>query len=210
MISGRVADRPNQQRSDLKIPREKRALREIIASISDIRTVDAYTSENSAYQSFLTMLNKVWKAVYFESKFPGKFKRACQWMAVGGYSYMSPVYRNLYPSSRSAKRIDFDVYSSQDCLPFQLPDDNSVQGAMAWTRIVFKPLYIGHSMFPKFQAELKPIARRRYSGNFAKDRIALAERFRNDMRTAAGQAVGGNWTEQMMEFRYHCSRSIHQ
>ena len=208
MISGRAADRPNQQRSDLKIPREKRALREVIANISDIRTIDAYSSDNKAYQGFLTMLNKVWKAVYFESKFPTHFKRAVQWMAVGGYSYISPVYRNLRMSSRSAKRIDFDVFSSQDCLPFQLPDDNDVQGAYAWTRIVFMPLYEGHAKFPKFQSKLKPIARSRYSGNISKDRIALAERFRNDMRTASGQAIGGNWTEQMMEFRYTTVRDL--
>ena len=208
MISGRAADRPNQQRSDLKIPREKRALREVVANISDIRTIDAYSSDNPSYQPFLSMLNKVWKSVYFESKFPGKFKRAVQWMVPGGYAYMSPVYRNLYPSSRSARRIDFDVFSSQDCLPFQLPDDNSVQGAFAWTRILYKPVYMGHSMFPKFQNQLKPIARRRYSGNISKDRIALAERFRNDMRTASGQAQGGNWTEQMMEFRYTTVRDL--
>jgi hypothetical protein len=202
MISGRTSATPNQQRSDLRIPREKRALREVIANIADIRTIDAYSSDNPAYQSFLSMLNKIWKAVYFESKFPTAFKRAVQWMAVGGYSYVSPVYRNLRMSSRSARRIDFDVFSSQDCLPFQLPDDNDVQGAYAWTRIIFMPVFEGHAKFPKFQSQLKPIARRRYSGNISKDRIALAERFRNDMRTATGQAQNGNWTEQMMEFRY--------
>ena len=208
MISGRSADSPQQQRSNLKIPREKRALREVIANISDIRTIDAYSSENPSYQPFLTMLNKIWKAVYFESKFPSAFKRSVQWMAVGGYSYISPVYRNVRLSSRSARRIDFDIFSSQDCLPFQLPDDNDVQGAYAWTRIVFMPVYEGHAKFPKFQSRLKPIARRRYSGNVSKDRIALAERFRNDMRTATGQAMGGNWTEQMMEFRYTTVRDL--
>ncbi len=208
MISGRAADTPNQQRSNLKIPREKRALREVIANISDIRTIDAYSSENKAFQDYLAMMNKIWKAVYFESKFPTKFKKAVQWMTVGGYSYMSPVYRNLFPSSRSGRRIDFDVYSSQDCLPFQLPDDNNVQGAYAWTRIVFMPVFQGMAKFPKFQSRLKPIARRRYSGNISKDRIALAERFRNDMRTATGQTQGGNWTEQMMEFRYTTVRDL--
>src|SRR6185312_5941334 len=111
-------------------------------------------------------------------------------------------------SSRTARRIDFDVFSSQDCLPFQLPDDNDVQGAYAWTRIVFMPVYEGHAKFPKFQSKLKPIARRRYSGNISKDRIALAERFRNDMRTATGQVSGGNWAEQMMEFRYTTVRDL--
>jgi len=208
MISGRAADAPNQARSNLKIPREKRALREVIANISDIRTIDAFSSENPSYQSFLEMLNKIWKAVYFESKFPTAFKRAVQWMTVGGYSYISPVYRNIRLSSRTSKRIDFDVFSSQDCLPFQLPDDNDVQGAYAWTRAIFMPVFEGHAKFPKFQSKLKPIARRRYSGNISKDRIALAERFRNDSRTASGQAQGGNWTEQMMEFRYTTVRDL--
>ena len=208
VISGRVADRPNQQRSDLKIPREKRAMREVVANISDIRTIDAYSSDNPAYQPFLGMLNKIWKSVYFESKFPTSFRRSVQWMTVGGYSYLSPVYRNTRMGSRTARRIDFDSFSSQDCLPFQLPDNNSVQGAYAWTRIVFMPVYEGHAKFPKFQSQLKPIARRRYSGNISKDRIALAERFRNDMRTATGQAQGGNWTEQMMEFRYTTVRDL--
>ena len=59
------------------------------------------------------MLNKVWKAVYFESKFPTSFKRAVQWMAVGGYSYISPVYRNLRMSSR-IRRV---VLICQYCVP---------------------------------------------------------------------------------------------
>ena len=52
MISGRVADAPNQARSNLKIPREKRALREVIANISDIpHLIDAYSYLTSpAYQ----------------------------------------------------------------------------------------------------------------------------------------------------------------
>ena len=208
LISGRTADRPQQQRSDLKIPREKRAMREVVANISDIRTIDAYSSDNPAYQPFLGMLNKIWKSVYFESKFPREFKRGVQWMTVGGYSYLSPVYRNTRMGSRTARRIDFDAFSSQDCLPFQLPDDNEVQGAYAWTRIIFMPIYEGHAKFPKFSSRLKPIARRRYAGNISKDRIALAERFRNDMRTASGQAQGGNWTEQMMEFRYTTVRDL--
>ena len=100
-----------------------------MANIADIRSVDAYTSDNPAYQIFLTMLNKVWKAVYFESKFPTAFKKATQWLVAGGFSYVSPVYRNMRLQAKSARRIDFDVYSANDCLPFQMPDDNKVQGA---------------------------------------------------------------------------------
>ena len=205
LISGRAAENLNQSRSNLNMNREKRALREVVANIADIRSVDAYTSDNPAYQDFLAMLNKVWKAVYFESKFPTAFKRATQWLVAGGFSYVSPVYRNMRLQAKSARRIDFDVYSANDCLPFQMPDDNKVQGAYAWTRIKFMPLYEGASKFSRFASELRPVARRRYSGNAAKDRITLAQRLRMG---ASGSTDFGNWAAEMYEFRYTTVRDL--
>jgi hypothetical protein len=204
MISGAGERRLTQSRSDLTMNREKRALREVVANIADIRAVDCYTSDNPAYQDFLGMMNKVGKAVWFESRFPSAFKKACQWLVAGGYSFISPVYRNIRLQSKSARRIDFDVYSCNDALPFQVPDNNSVQGVYAWTRIRFMPEYEAHAKFPKFQSKLRPVARRRYSGNAAKDRIGLAERFR------AGAALGtaSNWAAEMDEIRYTTVRDL--
>lgn len=207
MISGRLSNKLNQSRSSLTINRGKRALRQVVANIANIRSVDAYTSDNPALQSFLGMCNKVWKAVYFESKFPRQFKKASQWLVTGGYSYVSPVYRNTQLSARSAKRIDFDVFNAADALPFQLPDDNEVQGAYAWTLMRFMPVFKAHALFPKFQSQLRPIARRRYSGNASKDRLALAERF----RTAASgdnSTNQSNWAAQMCEIRYTYIRDL--
>ena len=204
MISGKAADNLNQSRSNINMNREKRALREVVANIADIRAVDAYTSDNPSYQDFLTMLNKVWKAVYFESKFPATFKKATQWLVAGGFSFISPVYRNMRLQAKSARRIDFDVYSCNDALPFQMPDDNKVQGAYAWTRIKFMPLYEGASKFSRFASELRPVARRRYTGNAAKDRISLAQR----LRMGAGGSDYGNWASEMYEFRYTTVRDL--
>lgn len=207
MISGRVGNKLNQSRSSLTINRGKRTLRQVVANIANIRAVDAYTSDNPALQDFLTMCNKVWKAVYFESKFPRQFKKASQWLVTGGYSYVSPVYRNTQLSARSSKRIDFDVFNAADALPFQLPDDNEVQGAYAWSLMRFMPVFKAHALFPKFQSQLRPIARRRYSGNASKDRLALAERF----RTAASgdnSTSQSNWAAQMCEIRYTYIRDL--
>jgi hypothetical protein len=205
MISGRTGRLKNQSRSDLTINRGKRALREVNANIADIRAIDAYSSDNPQYQNFLGMLNKIWKAVWFQSKFPTAFKRATQWLSVGGYSFISPVYRNLRLQARSAKAIDFDVYSCMDCLPFQLPDNYDVQGAYAWTRVKFMPEYEAHAKFPKFQHKLKPVARRRYSGNVSKERITLAERLRNANNEISSK---GGWTAQMDEIRYTTVRDL--
>ena len=204
LITGKMAENLNQSRSNLNMNREKRALREVVANIADIRSVDAYTSDNPAYQNFLTMLNKVWKAVYFESKFPTGFKKATQWLVAGGFSFISPVYRNMRLQAKSARRIDFDVYSCNDCLPFQMPDNNSVQDAYGWTRIKFMPLYEGASKFSRNASELRPVARRRYSGNAAKDRISLAQR----LRMGAADTSYGNWAAEMYEFRYTTVRDL--
>ena len=203
MISGSSERGPSQSRSELTANREKRALREVVANIADIRSIDAYTSENPAYQGFLAMANKVGKAVLFEGKFAQHFKKATQWLVAGGYSFLSPVYRNIRLQAKTGRRISFDVYSCNDALPFQIPDDNSVQGTYAWTRIRFMPEYEAHFKFPKFQDKLRPVARRRYSGNAAKDRISLAERFR------AGAGTGTvNWSAQMDEIRYTTVRDL--
>jgi hypothetical protein len=204
MISGKFIDHPSQSRSTLSMNREKRALREVVANIADIRPVDGYSSENPAIADFLGMMNKTWHAVYFESKFPRAFKKATQWLVAGGFSFVSPVFRNVRLQAKSARRIDFDVYSCNDALPFQMPDDNSVQGAYVWTRIKFMPEYEAHAKFPKFQSKLRPVARRRYSGNAAKDRISLAERF----RAGDGMPSNGNWAAQMDEIRYTTVRDL--
>jgi hypothetical protein len=207
MISGRLNNKPNQSRSALTMNREKRSLREFIANIANVRAIDAYASENPAYQGYLAMLNKVWKAVWFESKFPRAFKRNCQWMAAGGYAYISPVYRNIVMSARSKKRIDFDVFSANDVLSFQMPDNFDVQGAFAHTLIRFMPEFEAHAKFPKYASQLRPVARRRYSGNAAKDRISLAERFRT---AASGQnsTTYSNWAAQVDEIRYTSIRDL--
>jgi len=204
LISGKYNDTLNQSRSNISMNREKRALREVVANIADIRAVDAYSSDNPAYQSFIAMMNKVWKAVYFESKFPTAFKKSTQWLVAGGFAFVSPVYRNIRLQAKSARRIDFDVFSCNDALPFQVPDDNKVQGAYAWSRIKFMPEYEAHAKFPKFQGQLRPVARRRYSGNAAKDRITLAERF----RAGAGEPQYANWAAQMDEIRYTTVRDL--
>lgn len=197
MISGRTGSRLGQLRSTLTLNRGKRALREVVANISDIRAIDGYSSDNPAFQDFLTMQNKVWKAVYFESKFPRAMKRCVQWLTAGGYAFISPVYRNLRLSARSAKRIDFDVFNKNDVLTFQMPEDFDIQRAYAHTLIRFMPNFEAHAKFPKFQSQLRPVARRRYSGNVSKDRIGLAERFR-----MGDNPQQGTWSEQMNEIRF--------
>lgn len=206
MISGRYDRKPVESRSRLVIPRGKRALREVVSSISDIRAIDGFTTENSSQTENVALFNKIWKSIWFEAKFPRTLRRAVQWFTVGGISYISPVYRNLRLSARNKRGMAFDAYPSSDCLPFQLPMDNNVQGAYGWTIIKFMPTFEAHAKYPTFQHLLRPIARRRYSGNAAKDRLALAERFRQD--NLGISQTGSNWAEDFNEIRFTYIRDL--
>jgi hypothetical protein len=208
MISGAYERGRNPEvRSRLLIPRNKRALREVIANISDIRAVDGFTTENSAQKANCELFNKVWKSVWFESKFPVAMHRCVQWFTVGGVSYISPVYRNLRLSARNKRGIAYDVYPVSDVLPFQMPMDNDIQGSYAVTMIKYMPTFQAHAKFPKFQHLLRPISRRRYSGNASKDRLALAERFRQD-NLGKSSSVGGSWADEFNEIRYTYIRDL--
>lgn len=200
MISGRQQNRISESRSRLFIPRDKRALREVVASISDIRSVDGFTTENKSYLENAELFNKVWKAQYFEAKFPAAIKKAVQWFTVGGVSYISPVYKNLRLGARNKRGIAFEVYPVSDVLPFQMPMNNDLQGCYANTLIKFLPNFEAHAKFPTFQHLLRPVARRRYSGDAAKDRLRLAERFRQDMQGTSSS--NSSWAEEFNEIRY--------
>lgn len=206
LISGRHDRKPVESRSRLAIPRDKRALREVNASISDIRAVDAVITDNPAQQDNAQLFNKVWKAIYFQSKFPRASKQAVQWMTSGGISYIQPVYRNIRLSARNKRALAFDALSVADALPFQMPMSNDVQGAYAWTLIKFMPNFEAHAKFPAFQHLLRPIARRRYSGNASKDRLALAERFRQD--NLGISSANNSFAEEFNEIRYTYIRDL--
>lgn len=206
MISGRCDRKPVESRSRLVIPRGKRALREVVANIADVRSVDGFTTENKSQSDNAALFNKIWKSIWFEAKFPVTMRKAVQWFTVGGISYISPVYRNLRLSARNKRGMAFDAFPTADCLPFQLPMDNNVQGAYAWTIIKFMPTFEAHAKYPTFQHLLKPIARRRYSGNAAKDRLALAERFRQD-NLGIGSS-NSNWAEEFNEIRFTYIRDL--
>lgn len=199
LVSGLLNSKISESRSRLVTNRGKRVLREIVANIANIRPVDGYSSENRAYSSYTDMFNKLWKCIHYESQFPTTMKRAIQWLAAGGVSYISPVYRNTRITARvPRRRLEFDALSIADALPFQLPEDNKVQGAYAWTIIKFMPEWEAYAKFPKFASQLRPVAKRRYSGNAAKDRLTLAERFK-----FGDSPVQGQWAEQYDEIRYH-------
>jgi hypothetical protein len=76
-----------------------------------------------------------------------------------------------------------------------MPGDNNLQGCYSVTGVVFMPVWEAHGKFPGYQAELMPIARRKYSSTVSARRLDLAERFRYG-------EPSDNWANLYCEIRY--------
>jgi hypothetical protein len=173
------ADIPfSETRSGINTARLKRDAREIIGTLANIRPFWGYSSDAEFFRASAGMMNKVARAVYLESFFDRALKGALQYAMATGDGYIWPKYtRSMYGRGRGS--INFDYLGSLDVLPVQMPRSNNLQEAYIVTIGDFVPVAKAHSMFPQFQDQLIPIAKRKYRGSSTNTkRLSLAEKFR--------------------------------
>jgi hypothetical protein len=175
----------NTNRSNINTARLKRNSREVIGTLANIRPFWGYSSQAQFYQPSATMTNQVARAVYLESFFDRSLKGALQYSLLTGDGYIWPkATRGMY--GRGPVKIKFDYLGALDVLPVQMPRDNDLQEAYIVTLSDFVPVAKAHSMFPMFQDQLKPMAKRRYRGtNTTGYRMTLAEKFKFGSRRDA-------------------------
>lgn len=155
ILSGRSSGEMFDYRSRLKTNRLKRNIREIIGTLSDIRPLWGYHSDNAALQAQAEMMNKVVRSLYLQNMYDRDIREALQYAAATCTGYLRPVYR-VDPSADSEGNIELKAYGSPSVLPVQMPQDNDLQRAYAVTIIDFDPIWVAHAMWPEFQDRLRP------------------------------------------------------
>lgn len=178
LIAGNPDSSIQEQRSNMNTNRAKRSLREIVASLADVRQTDGYDTENSALKPEAAMLNKVMRAVWYERAFDRSMKRCAQWFTAAGTAYIWPTYRKLRMGPGAESDLCYDAYGLLDVFAYGRSFDNDPQNTYA--NIIVKPLPMpqAHSMFPAFQHRIKAMSKKRYEASVANKRMSLAEMFR--------------------------------
>ena len=199
IIAGKLGDDANQKHSTLNINHAKYILRQVIATLADVREGGIYHSDTNYFAKQAGMLNKAAKAIALEGKFPRRLRKALQYMGATAKGYLWPKYERL---AGEEGRINFEPLGLLDVLPVQLPPDNDMQKAYSGTIVLFMPVYMAHGKFPWAQQSLKPVARRRYASTVSARRLDLAERFKY------GEASGENWANLYCEIRYTFVRDL--
>lgn len=194
LIAGEPDSSANEQRSKMNTNRAKRSVREIIASLSDVRQADGYDTENKAFKDEAEMINKAMRALWYERSFDRSLKRSTQWMTATGTSWIWPVYRKVRMGPGADSSLCFDAYGLLDVFPYMRGFDNDPQNTYATIIVKPTPMPQAHSMFPAFQARLKPMSKKRYDSSVANKRMSLADMFRN-RTTSANRAYEGDYAE---------------
>lgn len=201
IIRGKELLKADENRSDLTSNRLKRVGREMVAAISDVRyPEDAWTSDNKDYANEQTMLSKVARAVWYESRAPFAFRRLTQWSLLGGSANLWPVYRRRRLVDPNSTGLCFDDFGPRDVVPF-MPDERNWQDTYAVTMVKMTSIPKAHAMFPQFQDRIRPVSKRRQRSGAVTARMALLNSLRGTDKSMPA-------TEQLCEIRYTLIRDL--
>jgi hypothetical protein len=155
VISGVSSMQALKYRSSLNSNHLKRNIREVVGTLSKLRPLWGYSSDNPAFAPNAQLFNLYTRAWYLESFADVKIKEALQYAAATCTGWVRPVYsRDFGGQGHGAVRLL--SYGAPCILPTQLPPSGDFQQAYAMTILDEMPIYMAHGMFPKFQADLRP------------------------------------------------------
>lgn len=141
--------------SRLATARLKRNLREQIASLSDIRFVPGYRSDNKDFSKQESTLNS-YAAFWYVDRFVDlSIKKGVQWMAITPCAWLEIKYHQLY-GERDKRDIEVEGLSAFDVVMSGVPENGDHQGAYTVTIIKDVPIYRAHAEWPDYQHLLQP------------------------------------------------------
>lgn len=114
--------------SHVRVPRIKRQIREIVATLSNLRPTWDYVSNNpTLYEGQANVLNKLAKAWYFAEEVDRSIRQALQYAASEGTGYLYITWEK--PLRSKIGRIKLTPLGALSYIPFQQSLDNKVQNA---------------------------------------------------------------------------------
>lgn len=148
IIGGRTSKRP-ERLSQLHLNRIKRQIREVVGTLSNLRPMWGYKSDNALYDRHVEILNKLILGWWHSQFVDRAIRESLQYAAVLGTGYLSIAWeRDLWNAGRGD--IALKSHGPRDILPVQLGPDNDIQRAYAVIIRTEVPLAQAHAMYPRY------------------------------------------------------------
>ena len=155
IVAGMQRGKIPQQLSKINVNLQKRIIRDVVATMSNLRPLWGYASDNEELAQESEMLNKL-LINWYQSTFSDiQIKKCLQYAGVFGTGYIGPDWKSNY-WVRGRGEIVLKVYSPEDVLPIQLPQDNDLQRAYGVTLREAVPINLARAMFPTMAGKIVP------------------------------------------------------
>ena len=133
----------------------KRAVREIVASLSNIRPMWNFKNDNRDYDNHSAILNKLLHSWYLHTFADRRIRKALQYAAVQSRGYVMPVWKKDFWCFGRGD-IELKVLGPRDVIPEQVGADNDLQQAYAVHIHDEMPLNLAHATWPAYQDQIVP------------------------------------------------------
>lgn len=133
--------------SRVRVNRLKRQIREVVATLSNLRPLWGFKSDNPTYEHQTEILNKLVLSWWHSTFADRKIREALQYAAVQGTGYLSPVWeRDFWHLGRGD--VALHAYGPKDILPIQMGRDHDLQRAYAVVIRTESPINLARKMYP--------------------------------------------------------------
>jgi hypothetical protein len=155
IIAGVHQNKIPQQLSRMNVNLQKRLIRDIVSTMSNLRPLWGYDTDNKELDKQSVILNRLLLNWYQNTYADRAIKKALQYAAVMGTGWIGPDWKSNY-WTRGRGEIILNVTAPEDLLPVQMPKDHNIQRAYAVTIREEVPINLARSMFPTQAHRIHP------------------------------------------------------
>ncbi len=141
--------------SNINVNLQKRLIRDIVATMSNIRPLWGYSTDNQELEQQAEVLNKLLQSWYLGAYADRSIRKCLQYAAGMGSGWIGPDWKSHY-WTKGRGDIQLVVNSPEDVLPVQLPSDMDIQRAYAVTIREEVPINLARAMFPTMAGKITP------------------------------------------------------
>jgi hypothetical protein len=179
---------------DLKIPKSmsqisanilKRDIRENVATLSNMRPLWGFKTENDQFQKQAKILNDMLLAWYLQSNTYGAFRSVLQYAMACGLGWAVVGWDNSVAGGRGDIAVKW--YGPRDVLPYGLPKDKDCQKAYSMTICDEMPIQQAMMEFP---LHLKYLSVDRSTPTWMRKGTRRVQRFLSPLLNAFGPGTG--------------------
>lgn len=187
IIAGIHQEKIPQQLSHISVNLQKRLIRDIVSTMSNLRPLWGYSCDNRELDKQAEILNKLLVSWYQTTFADRGIKKGLQYAAVMGTGWVGPDWKADF-WTRGRGDIKIVARSPEDVLPYQLPFDGDIQRAYAVTIREETPINLARVMFPTMAGKIiadrsSPSGLRRGIGKMASFLSPVLNRFAADQKS---------------------------